>query len=729
VRLRLPAVVVVAAVALFPVACTAGQSPSGASPGTSPGRTSPGDRPVVVPDGAPPADRTGRAPDVDPTILPAQELAPEPSMRLEDGLPPPTNRWFSGLVFGESPQPVFPRPLAFALTGTGFAYGLPEVTAQGAALLGSYAPQVTADVGEQVTGIVTAYDVASVTVELRDGGGSALGEVLLVEGSPVLRYRAAKDHALALGVPFGAGTHGLVSADVTGREHLLVGVAGLDVGSRLDEDGRRLRLGAGESVAWVPAPDDAGSGLDALATAAATPVSGTSLAFGVDDDAVTTAITYAPADGRPTAVVRLPHQRTSAGMECGLGTYRTVLGTAEVCTTTTAAWSVPTVEPVARLDLAGLTDAERAELAAQVRQDADRVVGPGAEPRPSDTYFGGKALARDANLHALADELGLDDVAASLRDDLAADLREWTEPDGCARRDARCFAWDARLGTVVGRTPAFGSEEANDHHFHYGYFLYAAGLVAADDAELATDLAPVLDLLAADVAAGAPVDVAEGAPLPALRVLDAYAGHSWASGYAPFADGNNQESSSEAVAAWQGLALWARARSAAGLPDVGLEAQATWLQSVEAASATAYWSGFDRSDPVHSGLDASVTSLVWGGKRERATWFSAEPSAALGIVVLPVTAASGYLVPEGDDGGAARIRDNLAEALGVGPGVLWDDPAAWDVLFGDQLLMYAGLAGPDDAAAALDVARGLPDERIDDGSTRSWLLAWLMSRG
>ena len=34
---------------------------------------------------------------------------------------------------------------------------------------------------------------------------------------------------------------------------------------------------------------------------------------------------------------------------------------------------------------------------------------------------------------------------------------------------------------------------------------------------------------------------------PFLRNFDPYAGHSWASGHARFADGNNQESSSESM--------------------------------------------------------------------------------------------------------------------------------------------------------------------------------------
>ena len=49
--------------------------------------------------------------------------------RLATGLVPPTNRWFSGLVFNDQPQPVFPMPLSVAETDTGFGLGLPTVTA------------------------------------------------------------------------------------------------------------------------------------------------------------------------------------------------------------------------------------------------------------------------------------------------------------------------------------------------------------------------------------------------------------------------------------------------------------------------------------------------------------------------------------------------------------------------------------------------------------------------
>jgi endo-1,3(4)-beta-glucanase len=61
--------------------------------------------------------------------LPQESVAPMPTTRLAEGLIPPTNRWFSGLVFGDAPQPVFPLPLAFSLTGAGFDFGVPTFRA------------------------------------------------------------------------------------------------------------------------------------------------------------------------------------------------------------------------------------------------------------------------------------------------------------------------------------------------------------------------------------------------------------------------------------------------------------------------------------------------------------------------------------------------------------------------------------------------------------------------
>ncbi|BDZ42510.1 hypothetical protein GCM10025865_18090 [Paraoerskovia sediminicola] len=603
--------------------------------------------------------------------------------------------------------------MAFALADGGFGLGLPDVTTTDTGIVGPFTQQVGVDVGAGAAADaqVVAYDTASVTVGLLDPTGEPVGSVVLAEGSPLVSFTADADASVTTSVAFGStGVEGVWFADVAGRPWVLLAPGGATDGGASGSGAQAsvFSLGAGETATWFPLPDGMATTDPALAdlvAAAGEPVVSTDVRHSVADDTAATSIDYVTADGSPVLVTRMPHQQdgTSSGPGCGLGTYATVAGTVELCATTTLDWSVPAVEPAGALDLDGLSDEQRDELADQVRADAAAI-----EPRPSDTYFGGKALARDTNLLVLAEQLGLDDVAGPLREDLAAALREWTEPDGCEARDARCFVYDPELRSVVGMTPSFGSEELNDHHFHYGYFLYAAGVLGADDATLVDDVAPVIDLLAADVAAGAASD-----DFPATRPFDVYRGHSWASGFSPFADGNNQESASEAVSAWNGLALWAEASG-----DAALEERARWMLSAEAASAKAYWTDFDQADPANEDFGHSVTSLVWNGKRDWATWFSAEPSAMLGIVVLPMHPVADYLA-----GDPERIRANLDEAL-------VDDPDGYDVMFGDYLLMYAALAADGDAAESerlLAAARALPDERIDDGDTRSYLLAWLMA--
>ena len=124
--------------------------------------------------------------------------------RLAEGLVPPTNRWFTGLVFGDQPQPVFPMPLSAALTDTGFAIGLPNVTASEKTIMGGNNPQIQVPLGAAKMQ-VTAYDTLSVTSTYSDASGNALGSVKLVQGSPFVTYTAAGDQTIAVEPIFKAG--------------------------------------------------------------------------------------------------------------------------------------------------------------------------------------------------------------------------------------------------------------------------------------------------------------------------------------------------------------------------------------------------------------------------------------------------------------------------------------------------------------------------------------------
>jgi endoglucanase Acf2 len=244
---------------------------------------------------------------------------------------------------------------------------------------------------------------------------------------------------------------------------------------------------------------------------------------------------------------------------------------------------------------------------------------------------------------------------------------------------------------------SFGSDEMNDHHFHYGYLIYAAAVVAADDPALADKIAPVVDLVVADIASGTAEE-----SFPQYRNFDPYAGHSWASGTSPFADGNNQESSSEAVNAWNAVGLWEQLRGS----DAGYD-QARWMMSVEAQSAKADWTNADVSQ--FDGFSHQIVALNWGGKRDYATWFSAEPSAMLGIQLIPMGPYATYLA-----GDPARIKANLEEGAAVG----------YTAQFGEYMAQYLALADP---AAARDQLAHLPNE-IDNGTTKAYVMAWVLSR-
>ncbi len=82
-------------------------------------------------------------------------------------------------------------------------------------------------------------------------------------------------------------------------------------------------------------------------------------------------------------------------------------------------------------------------------------------------------------LFQLAQQLELTEPAKTMGDALTEQLTKWTEPKGADTRSEFCFVYDEQAKGIVGLTPSFGSDEFNDHHFHYGYFLYAAGVLTA----------------------------------------------------------------------------------------------------------------------------------------------------------------------------------------------------------------------------------------------------------
>jgi len=274
------------------------------------------------------------------------------------------------------------------------------------------------------------------------------------------------------------------------------------------------------------------------------------------------------------------------------------------------------------------------------------------------------------------------------------------------------FVQDRRIGTVLGYPQEYNSaRDMNDHHFHYGYWLMAAAYAGLLDADW---LAParwggMVDLLVADIA----TPERGRADFPFLRNFDAYEGHSWASGEATFADGNNQESSSEAVNAWAALVLLGEATQRPALRDLGL-----FLYTSEIASVQEYW--FDLHHEVLAPeFGRPFASMIFGGKYSYNTWWTEEPRQILGINLLPITPASTYLAAD-----PAYVR-LCVSALGAekaayeGRGMSDGTPAD---IWQDVIASYLALADP-----AAGQASWAPRGSVERGETRSHTLFWLSS--
>ncbi|CAL9333204.1 glycosyl hydrolase [Streptomyces sp. enrichment culture] len=317
----------------------------------------------------------------------------------------------------------------------------------------------------------------------------------------------------------------------------------------------------------------------------------------------------------------------------------------------------------------------------------------------TDTYWTGKALGKLAQLVPLADQIGETAVRDKLIGLLKGRLQEWFTAGGASE-----FSYDTRWKTLIGYPASYGSDtELNDHHFHYGYYVYAAAIVAQYDASWAADSAwgGMVKALIRDTANPSRTDSA----FPFLRGFDVYAGHSWASGHQGFAAGNNQESSSESTNLSAALVLWGSATGNTTLRDLG-----SYLLATEGEAIAQYW--FDADQQVFPGTYTHDTvGMVWGSGAAYSTWWTANPEEIHGINVLPVTAGGSLHLAGRKD----AIRRNLAEMEreNGGPAVEWRD-ILWE---------FQSLADPAGAKSKWDAGHAgyTPEQGESKAHTYHWI--------
>ncbi|GJP48562.1 hypothetical protein CLOM_g7848 [Closterium sp. NIES-68] len=257
----------------------------------------------------------------------------------------------------------------------------------------------------------------------------------------------------------------------------------------------------------------------------------------------------------------------------------------------------------------------------------------------------------------------------------------------------------------------FGLGMYNDHHFHYGYFVYAAAAVAKFDPVWGSRYRSKLSALVADY-----MSVNRTAAFPRLRNFDAYALHSWASGLFDFGDGRNQESFSEAANAYYAGSLLAYVFGDLPLATLGatlaaVEAVAAQtLMQVPASSSSPPSSLSPAYEPVFADTNRMV-GVLWSTKRDAALWFAppADLDKRVGIQVLPITPFLAHLFP--DRSFARQLVEWAQPVLSGG--------AVTDEWRGFSWALQA-LYDPEGARAKI-AALGA----FDDGNSKTNMLWWL----
>lgn len=168
--------------------------------------------------------------------------------------------------------------------------------------------------------------------------------------------------------------------------------------------------------------------------------------------------------------------------------------------------------------------------------------------------------------------------------------------------------YDINFGGIITRNGVlnmqedFGNGWYNDHHFHYGYILYAASILGRLNSTFVDMYGIHVDSILYDVAHGAndSSDISGDAFFPFTRHKSWFDGHSFASGLFPFADGKSQESSSEAINCYYGAYLWSLVRWNDDVERINF---AKLLLAMEIRGAKTYWhmepqSEIDGSDNI-----------------------------------------------------------------------------------------------------------------------------------
>ncbi len=269
-----------------------------------------------------------------------------------------------------------------------------------------------------------------------------------------------------------------------------------------------------------------------------------------------------------------------------------------------------------------------------------------------DTYYGARELAQSAQVMAIDAQLNQYAPLAAIAANLKTQMADWYTytPGETNHYFARYNDWRALIGFNVN----FGSQAFNDMHFHYGYFAVTAALLGMHDPSFLTQYGGMARQMVKQYANWDRTDT----NYPILRCFDLWEGHSGAGGLAD-GQGENQESSSEAMNSWAGMYLLGGMTNDTPMTDAGAMGYA-----IESTAVNEYWQDWKGSNFPASYGEATTGILASSGIAY-GTYFSGDPVWVNAIQWVATNNWNNYLV-----------RDKAVAANQLA--AMWQTRAEWD---------------------------------------------------
>ncbi|KAF0413858.1 Glycoside hydrolase, family 81 [Gigaspora margarita] len=348
-----------------------------------------------------------------------------------------------------------------------------------------------------------------------------------------------------------------------------------------------------------------------------------------------------------------------------------------------------------------LSNDKKKQILEQAKKDLD--LDFNKEILTDSIYFSGKRLSKFALLCLILNK-GLDEqnLGAICINKLKKIMDIYTQNQQQAKLvyDTTWKGIVCISGFTKGANADFGNTWYNDHHFHYGYLIYAAAILRHLDKEWGKQNEVWVDNLIRDVANPS----AKDSYFPVFRSFDWFNGHSWAKGLFTSVDGKDEESTSEDVNFYYATKLWSIASNRPNFTKL-----MDLILAILSRSLRNYFLIEDNNkNHPENFIKNKVTGILFENKINYTTYFSSRIESIHGIQMLPITPITPY----------TRNRNFVEQEWNqrLGP-ILNSVNSTWKSIL---YMNYATI----NSEAAYQFFLNNHDTPLDDGLSRTWALFW-----